>query len=155
MKTEREFINSVYAKYEIEKIRRERAAKRSRMIYIGATLAASFCFVILGIARILPAFMGANSAAEADAITYTVTNGSMYKENGLAENEMIFYAAQEDSKKSKNYTVDEEAVFDAVETAIMCLKVFAPMLATMTAKPENMTFSFGTDTRKFHTCDKV
>ena len=31
-----------------------------------------------------------------------------------------------------------EAVFDAVETVKMCLKVFAPMLATMTAKPENM-----------------
>ena len=33
---------------------------------------------------------------------------------------------------------DKEAVFDAVETVKMCLKVFAPMLATMTTRPENM-----------------
>ena len=33
---------------------------------------------------------------------------------------------------------DKEAVFDAVETAIMCLKVFAPMLATMKSRPDNM-----------------
>ena len=33
---------------------------------------------------------------------------------------------------------DKEAVFDAVETGSMCLKVFAPMLATMKAIPENM-----------------
>ena len=33
---------------------------------------------------------------------------------------------------------DKEAVFDAVETVIMCLKVFAPMLATMKSRPDNM-----------------
>ena len=38
----------------------------------------------------------------------------------------------------KDMQEDKEAVFDAVETVKMCLKVFAPMLATMTAKPENM-----------------
>ena len=39
---------------------------------------------------------------------------------------------------NKDMQEDKEAVFDAVETVQMCLKVFAPMLATMTAKPENM-----------------
>ena len=39
---------------------------------------------------------------------------------------------------NKDMQEDKEAVFDAVETVKMCLKVFAPMLATMTAKPENM-----------------
>ncbi|MBQ3140587.1 MAG: argininosuccinate lyase, partial [Clostridia bacterium] len=33
---------------------------------------------------------------------------------------------------------DKEAVFDAVETVKMCLKVFAPMLATMKVLPDNM-----------------
>ena len=33
---------------------------------------------------------------------------------------------------------DKEAVFDACETVIMCLKVFAPMLGTMKSRPENM-----------------
>ena len=33
---------------------------------------------------------------------------------------------------------DKEAVFAAVETVKMCLKVFAPMLATMTTRPDNM-----------------
>ena len=33
---------------------------------------------------------------------------------------------------------DKEAVFDAVDTVKMCLKVFAPMLATMTTRPDNM-----------------
>ena len=33
---------------------------------------------------------------------------------------------------------DKEAVFDEVETVKMCLKVFAPLLATMKARPENM-----------------
>ena len=39
---------------------------------------------------------------------------------------------------NKDMQEDKEAVFDAVETVKICLKVFAPMLATMTAKPENM-----------------
>ena len=39
---------------------------------------------------------------------------------------------------NKDMQEDKEAVFDAVETVQMCLKVFAPMLSTMTAKPENM-----------------
>ena len=39
---------------------------------------------------------------------------------------------------NKDMQEDKEAVFDAVETVKMCLKVFAPMLATMTVKPENM-----------------
>ena len=39
---------------------------------------------------------------------------------------------------NKDMQEDKEAVFDAVETVIMCLKVFAPMLATMQSRPENM-----------------
>ena len=39
---------------------------------------------------------------------------------------------------NKDMQEDKEAVFDAVETVKMCLKVFAPMLAAMTSKPENM-----------------
>ena len=39
---------------------------------------------------------------------------------------------------NKDMQEDKEAVFDAVETVKMCLKVFAPMLATMTSRPENM-----------------
>ena len=37
-----------------------------------------------------------------------------------------------------NMQEDKEAVFDAVDTVKMCLKVFAPMLATMTTRPDNM-----------------
>ncbi|MBR5125538.1 MAG: argininosuccinate lyase [Oscillospiraceae bacterium] len=39
---------------------------------------------------------------------------------------------------NKDMQEDKEAIFDAVDTVKMCLKVFAPMVATMTAKPENM-----------------
>ncbi len=39
---------------------------------------------------------------------------------------------------NKDMQEDKEAVFDAVETVIMCLKVFAPMLQTMKARPDNM-----------------
>ena len=39
---------------------------------------------------------------------------------------------------NKDMQEDKEAVFDAVETVKMCLKVFAPMLATMKSRPENM-----------------
>ncbi len=39
---------------------------------------------------------------------------------------------------NKDMQEDKEAVFDAVDTVKMCLKVFAPMVATMAAKPENM-----------------
>ena len=39
---------------------------------------------------------------------------------------------------NKDMQEDKEAVFDAVGTVKMCLKVFAPMLSTMTVKPETM-----------------
>ena len=39
---------------------------------------------------------------------------------------------------NKDMQEDKEAVFDAVETVKMCLKVFAPMLFTMTSRPDNM-----------------
>ena len=39
---------------------------------------------------------------------------------------------------NKDMQEDKEAVFDAVDTVKMCLKVFAPMVQTMTAKPESM-----------------
>ena len=39
---------------------------------------------------------------------------------------------------NKDMQEDKEAVFDACETVIMCLKVFAPMLGTMKSRPENM-----------------
>ena len=39
---------------------------------------------------------------------------------------------------NKDMQEDKEAVFDAVETGIMCLKVFAPMLETMKSRPDNM-----------------
>ena len=39
---------------------------------------------------------------------------------------------------NKDMQEDKEAVFDAVETVKMCLKVFAPMIETMTSKPDNM-----------------
>ncbi len=39
---------------------------------------------------------------------------------------------------NKDMQEDKEAVFDAVDTVKMCLKVFAPMLCTMKVLPENM-----------------
>ena len=39
---------------------------------------------------------------------------------------------------NKDLQEDKEAIYDAIDTAKMCLKVFAPMIATMTVKPENM-----------------
>lgn len=39
---------------------------------------------------------------------------------------------------NKDMQEDKEAVFDAVDTVKMCLKVFAPMVETMVSKPENM-----------------
>ena len=39
---------------------------------------------------------------------------------------------------NKDMQEDKEAVFDAVDTVKMCLKVFAPMLETMKSRPENM-----------------
>ena len=39
---------------------------------------------------------------------------------------------------NKDMQEDKEAVFDAVETVIMCLQVFAPMLRTMRPIPDNM-----------------
>lgn len=39
---------------------------------------------------------------------------------------------------NKDMQEDKEAVFDSVETALKCLKVFAPMLRTMTVLKDNM-----------------
>ena len=39
---------------------------------------------------------------------------------------------------NKDMQEDKEAVFDAVDTAVQCLKVFAPMLRTLKTIPENM-----------------
>ena len=39
---------------------------------------------------------------------------------------------------NKDMQEDKESVFDAVDTVKMCLQVFAPMIATMTANRENM-----------------
>ena len=39
---------------------------------------------------------------------------------------------------NKDMQEDKEAVFDAVDTVVQCLRVFAPMLRTMKAIPENM-----------------
>ena len=39
---------------------------------------------------------------------------------------------------NKDMQEDKEAVFDALETVIMCLEIFAPMVATMKARPEKM-----------------
>ena len=39
---------------------------------------------------------------------------------------------------NKDLQEDKEAIFDAIDTAKQCLRVFAPMLATMTVHPENM-----------------
>ncbi|MBQ5865427.1 MAG: argininosuccinate lyase [Oscillospiraceae bacterium] len=39
---------------------------------------------------------------------------------------------------NKDMQEDKEAVFDACETVIMCLKVFAPMLGTLKSRPDNM-----------------
>ena len=39
---------------------------------------------------------------------------------------------------NKDMQEDKEAVFDAVETVTMCLKVLAPMLATLRSRPDNM-----------------
>ncbi len=39
---------------------------------------------------------------------------------------------------NKDMQEDKECVFDAIETVKMCLAVFAPMVATMTARTDNM-----------------
>ena len=39
---------------------------------------------------------------------------------------------------NKDMQEDKEGIFDAVDTVKMCLQVFAPMIATMTVKTENM-----------------
>ena len=39
---------------------------------------------------------------------------------------------------NKDMQEDKESVFDAVDTVKMCLQVFAPMIATMTANTANM-----------------
>ena len=44
---------------------------------------------------------------------------------------------------NKDMQEDKEAVFDAVDTVKMCLTVFAPMLSTMKAIPENMLKAAG------------
>ncbi len=39
---------------------------------------------------------------------------------------------------NKDMQEDKEAIFDSLETVIMCLEIFAPMVATMKLKKENM-----------------
>ncbi|MBQ9913087.1 MAG: argininosuccinate lyase [Clostridia bacterium] len=39
---------------------------------------------------------------------------------------------------NKDMQEDKEAVFDALDTALMCIETFTPMLATATVLPENM-----------------
>ena len=39
---------------------------------------------------------------------------------------------------NKDMQEDKEAMFDSLETVIMCLEIFAPMVATMKVKPERM-----------------
>ena len=39
---------------------------------------------------------------------------------------------------NKDMQEDKEGIFDAVDTVKMCLKVFAPMIATMTVRADNM-----------------
>ena len=39
---------------------------------------------------------------------------------------------------NKDMQEDKEAIFDSVDTVIMCLRVFAPMIKTMKVKAENM-----------------
>ena len=39
---------------------------------------------------------------------------------------------------NKDMQEDKESVFDAVDTVIMCLKVFTPMIATMSVRADNM-----------------
>ena len=39
---------------------------------------------------------------------------------------------------NKDMQEDKEAIFDSVDTVIMCLRVFAPMIRTMKVKAENM-----------------
>ena len=39
---------------------------------------------------------------------------------------------------NKDMQEDKESLFDALDTVEMCLKVFAPMVATLKAKPDNM-----------------
>ena len=39
---------------------------------------------------------------------------------------------------NKDMQEDKEAIFDALETVIMCLEIFAPMVATMKPKKDNM-----------------
>ncbi len=130
MKTEREFIDSVYSKYEQEKSRREAMAKRNRTIYFCASLAACFCVVVLGAVRILPSLMGANSAAEADNAAvqanlpeyYALTNGSG----------SVKYSDDVAKSKSYQYTVDEDGqVFDLFEEEAAEEAVEAPASTTV------------------------
>ena len=39
---------------------------------------------------------------------------------------------------NKDMQEDKEAIFDSIETVIMCLEIFAPMVATMKVKKDNM-----------------
>ena len=39
---------------------------------------------------------------------------------------------------NKDMQEDKEAIFDSLETVIMCLEIFAPMVATMRVKPDKM-----------------
>ena len=39
---------------------------------------------------------------------------------------------------NKDMQEDKEAIFDSLETVVMCLEIFAPMIKTMTVKADNM-----------------
>ncbi len=108
MKTEREFIDSVYSKYELEKAKRDRLAKRNRAIYLYGGLAACFCFVVLGAFRILPGLLETNSAMEADGIML-VSTAARESYNGNVKEDVITYSLTDDAKsKQYYYTIDEE-----------------------------------------------
>ncbi len=119
MKTEREFIDSVYAKYELEKSRRNRLAKRNRTVYLCAGLAACFCVVVLGTIRILPGLVGTNNALEADGVMFvTATSAENY--NGSPKEDMIMYSLADDAKTKLYYADEEEIAYEeeCVEEAV-------------------------------------
>ena len=107
MKTEREFIDSVYAKYELEKVKQNRIAKRNRAIYFYGGLAACFCFVVLGAIRVLPGLVGVNSALEADGMQLVASNASESYNRGAKE-DVIVYSLTDDTKSKQYYYVNDE-----------------------------------------------
>ena len=118
MKTEREFIDSVYSKYELEKAKRNRIAKRNRTIYFYGGLAACFCFVVLGAIRVLPGLLEANGAVEADGLRL-VSTAAPESYNGKAKVDVITYSLTGDAKtKDYYYVADEEAMEECAEEVI-------------------------------------